>query len=139
MAVGELSGVINHLWHLFPVLGSLETTKGKLLELACSLQTPGLQCLWMAGLKTHPPPVLRQVHKAAQTDHEAIKSCNHLSCVGLEDHAGDMHLSGTLPLLSVDAVTLGPCPSPPKAPAAALCLSPLPCPGGELRPSCTAI
>lgn len=105
MAVGEVTGMINHLWHLFPVLGSLETMKGKLLELACCLQTPGLPSLWMAGLKMHLSPVLWQVHKAAQTGHEAIKSCSHLSCVGLEHHAGDTYLSGTLPLPSVDAVT----------------------------------
>lgn len=53
----------------------------------------------------HPSPVLRQVHKAAQTGREAIKSCNHLSRLGLEDRAGDTYLSGTLPLPSVDAVT----------------------------------
>lgn len=97
MAVGELTGVIQHLRHLFPVLGSLETTKGKLLELACSLQTLGLWCLWMADLKIHLSPVLQQVHKGAQTDHGAVKSCDHLSCVGLEDHVGDADLSGTLP------------------------------------------
>lgn len=45
MALGELTGMINHLQHLFPVLGSLDTAKGKLLELACSLQTPRLQHL----------------------------------------------------------------------------------------------
>lgn len=78
--------------------------KGKLLELACSLQTSGLPSLWMAGLKMHPSPILRQVHKAAQTDHEAVKSCN-LGCVGQEGHVGGTYLSGTLPLPSVDAVT----------------------------------
>lgn len=142
VAVGELPGVINHLQHLFPVLGSLETMKGKLLELACSLQTPGLQCLWMAGLKRHPSPVLRQIRKAAQTDQGAIKSCGPLRRVGWEHRAGDTYLSGTLPLLSVDAVTegtLGPCLSHPKVPAAASCSSLLPCPGGEARPSCKAV
>lgn len=87
------------------MLGSLETTKGKLLELACSLQSQRLQCLWTAGLKMHPSPILCQVGKTAQTDHEAIKSCHHLSCASLENQGGDTHVSGMLSLPRVGTVT----------------------------------
>ena len=141
MAVGELTGMINHRRHLLPVLGSLETMKGKLLELTCSLQTSGLQSLWMAGLQMHPSPVLRQVHKAAQMDHEAITSCNHLSCLGLDDHAGDTYLSGTLSLPSVDAVTERWVPARPlrRLPLQHRACHFSLCAGGEVRPSCKAV